>query len=127
MKLMTYSQIRKRLAAIMKNVFTQEFESIYKATNGQYSEEQLIERNKKLSDEIRDFTHKVYEDRNDILKLNQLYSSVDPEIICCFYYRYWVIINLLQMSQKTSPNQKFAVEYDDEALLYQLFFDVTAL
>lgn len=83
--------------------------------------------NTDLSDELHNFTHNVYLNRNYKSKLNALYRSVSTDIICCFYYRYWVAINLLQYSQQISPNEKIAVEEDDEALLYQLLFDVTGL
>lgn len=83
--------------------------------------------NAALSSEIHEFTHNVYLNRNYSNKLNALYRSVNADIICCFYYRYWVVINLLQHSQQISPNEKFAVEEDDEALLYQLLFDLVGL
>lgn len=127
MENITYSQIRMRLAKIMKNVFTSSFEKIYTKNCYKFTETQLRKMNSDLSNEIREFTHNVYLNRNYSNKLNALYRSVNVDIICCFYYRYWVVINLLQHSQQISPNEKFAVEEDDEALLYQLLFDVAGL
>lgn len=127
MENITYSQIRMRLAKIMKNVFTASFEKIYTQNCYKYNESQLQKMNIDLSSEIREFTHNIYLNRDRSNKLNALYRSVNTEIICCFYYRYWMVINLLKHSQQISPNEKFAVEEDDEALLYQLLFDVADL
>ncbi len=127
MENITYSQIRMRLAKIMKNVFTATFEKIYTSNCKKYSEHQLQELNKKLSEEVEDFAHNVYKNRNNISELNKLYSSVSSDIICCFYYRYWMIINLLRMSEQVSPNEQMVVFDNDEDLFYQLLFDVVDL
>lgn len=127
MENITYSQVRMRLAKIMKNVFTDTFEKIYTSNCEKYSEHQLQELNKKLSEQVEDFAHNVYKNRNNISELNKLYSSVSSDIICCFYYRYWIIINLLRMSEQVSPNEKIAVFDNDEDLFYQLLFDVVDL
>lgn len=123
----TYSQIRIRLAKIMKYLLTDSFSEIYKANCEKYSEAQIRKMNYDLSAELRKFTHDIYINRTNVDKLNSIYCSVKPEMICCFYYRYWVVINLLQSSQQISPREKFAVEEDEENMLYQLLFDVSGL
>lgn len=123
----TYSQIRMRLAKITRNMFTDTFEKIYTANCKKYTEQKLQEINKKLSEEVEDFAHKVYENRNDTSELNKLYSTAGSEMICCFYYRYWLIINILRFSEQVSPNERIRVFDNDEDLFYQLLFDVVDL
>ena len=127
MENITYSQIRMRLAKITKNMFTDTFEKIYTSNCENYSERELQEINKSLSEEIEGFAHKVYENRNNTSELNKLYSSAGSDMICCFYYRYWLIINILRMSEQVSPNEQIRVFDNDEDLFYQLLFDVVDL
>lgn len=127
MERITYSQVRMRLAKIIKNVFTATFEEIYTSNCENYSEDQLLEINSKLSEEVEEFAHNIYQNRNNSSKLNELYSSVNPELICCFYQRYWMLINLLKMSEQISANEKIVVFANDEDLFYQLLFDVIDL
>ena len=123
----TYSQIRMRLAKITRNMFTTTFEKIYTSNCEKYSEQQLQEINISKSEEVEDFAHKVYKIRNNISELNKLYSSVSSEMICCFYYHYWIVINLLRMSEQLSPNEQILVFDNDEDLFYELLFDVVDL
>ena len=111
----------------VKNVLTDNFSQIYSDNASKYSEEILQSMNIELSDQIRDFTHQVYINRESAEKLDSLYNQTGSDIICCFYYRYWIIINLLKKSQQFAPDEEFPTEEDDEALLYQLLFDVVGL
>lgn len=123
----TYSQIRMRLAKTTKNMFTTTFEEIYSSNCEKYSEYQLQNINIRKSEEVEDFAHKVFKIKNNISELNKLYSSVSAEMICCFYYRYWTVTNLLRMSEQLSPNERVVVFDNDEDLFYELLFDVVDL
>lgn len=123
----TFSQVRIRLAKVFKRLFTDTFSNIYESNCRKFSENQIQILNKQLSNELRNFTHAIYQSRNSPTNLNHIYASAKPEIICCFYYRYWMTINLLKMSEQYSPNEIFEIEEDEEDMLYQLLFNVVDL
>jgi len=124
METLTYSEIRYKLASIIRPIIENTtFKQIYESTAPKYSEDEMIELTLNRKKDTLDFLHDVCNALSkSTSEIKSLMSKTDPEVICCFYYRYWVLINILKEGSNSATNQMVFYSDDKEMFLKILLF-----
>lgn len=114
---MKYSEVRIRLARIMKPIITDKLCDIYQNNYAKYPQNGIEVMMTALSYETKQFVNNILKIPPE--KLDKFYSETNPKIIVCFYLRYWLVINYL----KESPESELNLLGDDKDFLLSLLFD----
>ena len=104
----THQQARIRFAEIIKPIFNQNFVETVNLHLSDYNETQIPELLIKNRCAVEQLVDK-----------NQ-YDDSSPEILCCFYFRYWIAINRLASE---NPLLKMGIPENDKEVLKFFLFD----
>lgn len=92
----TYSELRFKLYEIIKPMFLNDaFVGIYEKNSQKYSNQELAVMLISEKEKTTDFLEKLYKTKENSHKVSTLCRHTDAKLICCLYYRYWIVINLL--------------------------------
>lgn len=121
MAIITFAQLRLRIFDVLKSKLNDELGSIYQYNIVNYPEKFIPELMAETKEQTIKFLHDIMKIHNES-DLNNFYKSTDPKIICCFYLRYWVLINNIEPLSH-SDNNKISVPDDNENMLKTLLFE----
>lgn len=121
MALITFAQLRYRVSEALMQKFTDLFSELYQNSSVKYPEESMPELMVATREQTITFLHEIIKS-NDQTNLDNLYKKTDPKIICCFYLRYWLLINALEPLSHSDDN-KISVPDDAEGMLKFLLFE----
>ena len=108
----TYSELRFKLYEIIKPMFLNDaFVRIYEKNSQKYSNQELAFMLISEKEKTTDFLEKLYKTKENSHKVSTLCRHTDAKLICCLYYRYWIVINLLAAGSG-NPNNSFSFKKD---------------
>ena len=120
MDTITFAQLRHRIAKSLKSKFNAVFCELYQNNIAKYPNEIMPELMVETGEQTIDFLNNIMRLHNDVDLIN-LYQSIDSKIICCFYARYWFLINVIEPLSHSDDN-KISVPNNDEEMLKALLF-----
>lgn len=101
----TYSELRFKLYEIIKPMILNDtFVRIYEKNSKKYSNQEFEAMLVSEKEQTADFLEKLYNVKENPYKVSTLCRHVDAKLICCLYYRYWIVINLLAEGSDNSNN-----------------------
>lgn len=104
----THQQARFRLAEIIKPIFNQKFVETVNLHLSDYNEAQIPEMLIKNRCAVEQLVDK------------EQYEGSSSEILCCFYFRYWIAVNQLASE---NPLHKMGIPDNDKDVLKFFLFD----
>ena len=108
----TYSELRFKLYEIIKPMFLNDtFVRIYEKNSKKYSGQEFETMLVSEKEKTTDFLEKLYNVKENPYKVSTLCRHTDAKLICCLYYRYWIVINLLATGSD-NPNNSFLFKED---------------
>lgn len=113
------SQVRKRLAQLIKPLFTSAFVKIYEATVKEVNETDVPEIILAQSAEIERLLTEMIAASN-VFDLNNIYSSHDRLTIFALYLRYYYCINFMTSAKQ---DKRLVVPDDDQQFLHFMLFE----
>lgn len=87
------------------------FVRIYEKNSQRYNNQELVSMLISEKEKTTDFLENLYQIKENPNKISALCRHTDARLICCLYYRYWIVINLLA-SGSDNPDNSFLFKED---------------
>lgn len=106
----TWSSIRTRLSTIAKPILNSTFSEVYENHIQEFSKEELLS----CVEPIRDFIEKICGATSRVQR-DSIIKSEDPIVICAFFYRYHIAVNIIVECQASGEFNQFTTLDDSNA------------
>lgn len=113
MKEYTYSAVRRKLTKIAMPILNPTFGGIYSKNIERFSEDDLLNEKER----VRDFIDQICLETSKVGK-DKVIKQTDPIVLCSFFYRYHIAVNIISEMQRMNTNDVLAFKDSESDAMF---------